>query len=235
MTRSALSTLAYVALVRARRKFSNREEHCIRETWTAEQELVLLRLYPDMPNEVLAARLNKTLQQICSKAYRLGLKKSPEFSKKIRQDWGSATRFKKGNTPWNCGMKGLPARGRAPETQFKKGQKPHTWLPVGSTRVSADGYLQRKISDTGYPPRDWKGIHILLWEEHFGPIPAGHCVCFKDNNKQNVVIDNLELITRAERMRRNSIHRYPPELKSAIRIISKLKRTIQEVEHEEQD
>lgn len=209
MTRSALSTLAYEALVRARRKFSNREERCIRETWTAEQELVLLRLYPDMPNEVLAARLNKTLQQICSKAYRLGLKKSPEFSKKIRQDWGSATRF-------------------------KKGQKPHTWLPVGSTRISADGYLQRKISDTGYPPRDWKGIHILLWEEHFGPIPTGHCVCFKDNNKQNVVIDNLELITRAERMRRNSIHRYPPELKSAIRVISKLKRTIQEVEHEEQ-
>ncbi|HEJ1737371.1 TPA: HNH endonuclease, partial [Pseudomonas aeruginosa] len=202
MTRSALSTLAYEALVRARRKFSNREERCIRETWTAEQELVLLRLYPDMPNEVLAARLNKTLQQICSKAYRLGLKKSPEFSKKIRQDWGSATRF-------------------------KKGQKPHTWLPVGSTRISADGYLQRKISDTGYPPRDWKGIHILLWEEHFGPIPTGHCVCFKDNNKQNVVIDNLELITRAERMRRNSIHRYPPELKSAIRVISKLKRTIQ--------
>ncbi|WBH53522.1 hypothetical protein PALA8_04322 [Pseudomonas aeruginosa] len=85
------------------------------------------------------------------------------------------------------------------------------------------------------PPRDWKGIHILLWEEHFGPIPTGHCVCFKDNNKQNVVIDNLEIITRAERMRRNSIHRYPPELKSAIRVISKLKRTIQEVEHEEQD
>lgn len=76
MTRSALSTIAYEALVRARRKFSNREERCIRETWTAEQELVLLRLYPDMPNEVLAARLNKTLQQICSRAYRLGLKKA---------------------------------------------------------------------------------------------------------------------------------------------------------------
>ncbi|HBO4421467.1 TPA: HNH endonuclease, partial [Pseudomonas aeruginosa] len=55
MTRSALSNIAYEALVRARRKFSNREERCIRETWTAEQELVLLRLYPDMPNEVLAA------------------------------------------------------------------------------------------------------------------------------------------------------------------------------------
>ncbi|RUB45262.1 HNH endonuclease signature motif containing protein [Pseudomonas aeruginosa] len=217
MTRSALSTIAYEALVRARRKFSNREERCIREIWTAEQELVLLRLYPDMPNEVLAARLNKTVQQIYAKAHRLGLKKSPELAKQILQA---------------CGRK-LQIEGNA--TQFKKGQKPHTWLPVGSTRVSADGYLQRKISDTGYPPRDWKGMHILLWEEHFGPIPTGHCVCFKDNNKQNVVIDNLELITRAERMRRNSIHRYPPELKSAIRVISKLKRTIQEVEHEKQD
>ncbi|HCA7627791.1 HNH endonuclease signature motif containing protein [Pseudomonas aeruginosa] len=217
MTRSALSTIAYEALVRARSKFSNREERCIREIWTAEQELVLLRLYPDMPNEVLAARLNKTVQQIYAKAHRLGLKKSPELAKQILQA---------------CGRK-LQIEGNA--TQFKKGQKPHTWLPVGSTRVSADGYLQRKISDTGYPPRDWKGMHILLWEEHFGPIPTGHCVCFKDNNKQNVVIDNLELITRAERMRRNSIHRYPPELKSAIRVISKLKRTIQEVEHEKQD
>ena len=217
MTRSALSTIAYEALVRARSKFSNREERCIREIWTAEQELVLLRLYPDMPNEVLAARLNKTVQQIYAKAHRLGLKKSPELAKQILQA---------------CGRK-LQIEGNA--TQFKKGQKPHTWLPVGSTRVSADGYLQRKISDTGYPPRDWKGMHILLWEEHFGPIPTGHCVCFKDNNQQNVVIDNLELITRAERMRRNSIHRYPPELKSAIRVISKLKRTIQEVEHEKQD
>ncbi|MGU5163829.1 HNH endonuclease, partial [Pseudomonas aeruginosa] len=191
MTRSALSTIAYEALVRARSKFSNREERCIREIWTAEQELVLLRLYPDMPNEVLAARLNKTVQQIYAKAHRLGLKKSPELAKQILQACGrklqiegNATQFKKGHTPWNCGMKGLLARGRSSETQFKKGQKPHTWLPVGSTRVSADGYLQRKISDTGYPPRDWKGMHILLWEEHFGPIPTGHCVCFKDNNKQ---------------------------------------------------
>ena len=147
MTRSALSNIAYEALVRARRKFSNREERCIRETWTAEQELVLLRLYPDMPNEVLAARLNKTLQQICSKAYRLGLKKSPEFSKKIRQDWGSATRFKKGNTPWNCGMKGLPARGRSSETQFKKGQKPHTGN--GRGRVILSGTAADMIPGVG--------------------------------------------------------------------------------------
>ncbi|MDF5811769.1 hypothetical protein P4118_10700 [Pseudomonas aeruginosa] len=103
MTRPSLSTVAYEALVRARRKFSNREEHCIRETWTAEQELVLLRLYPDMPNEVLATRLNKTVQQIYAKAHRLGLKKSPELAKQILQACGrklqiegNATQFPKG-------------------------------------------------------------------------------------------------------------------------------------------
>ena len=61
------------------------------------------------------------------------------------------------------------------------------------------------------------------------------CVCFKDGNKTHIALNNLELLTRAERMRRNTIHRYPEELKSAIRAIGKLKRTIREVENEEQD
>lgn len=99
MTRSALSTLAYEALVRARRKFSNREERCIRETWTAEQELVLLRLYPDMPNEVLAARLNKTLQQICSKAYRLGLKKAPSSPRRSGRTGAAQLGSRRGKSP----------------------------------------------------------------------------------------------------------------------------------------
>lgn len=78
-------------------------------------------------------------------------------------------------------------------------------------------------------------MHVLLWEEHHGPVPINMCVCFKDGNKAHIALNNLELLTRAERMRRNTIHRYPEELKSAIRAIGKLKRTIREVEHEEQD
>jgi hypothetical protein len=77
-------------------------------------------------------------------------------------------------------------------------------------------------------------VHILLWQEHNGQVPAGHCVCFVDGNKQHVALDNLELITRAERMRRNTIHRYPPELKDAIRTVAKLKRTIKEIERDEE-
>ena len=111
-------------------------------------------------------------------------------------------------------------------TQFKPGRRPHTWRPIGSERTSPDGYKQRKVSDTGYPPRDWIGLHCLLWREHHGDIPAGHIVVFRDRNKQHIHIGNLELISRAEHCRRNSIHNYPPELKDAMRALGKLKRTI---------
>jgi hypothetical protein len=123
--------------------------------------------------------------------------------------------------------------GRMPETQFKPGARPHTWKPIGSTRVTNDGYLQRKISDTGYPPRDWVGVHILLWEEAHGPIPKGHALIFKDRNKGNLCLENFELITRAELMRRNTIHNYPPELVDVIRLGGALKRRLRRIGEEQ--
>ena len=65
------------------------------------------------------------------------------------------------------------------ETQFKPDTRPHTWKPIGSTRLSREGYLQRKISDTGYPPKDWVGVHILMWQEAHGPLPKGFAVSFR--------------------------------------------------------
>lgn len=120
------------------------------------------------------------------------------------------------------GVRGWSAGGRVRETQFKPGGRPHSWLPIGSERTSKDGYLQRKVTDTGYPPRDGVGVHILIWREHCGEIPPGHVVVFRDRNKHNLQLGNLELISRAENCRRNSIHRYPPELKEVIRLQKRL-------------
>lgn len=53
-------------------------------------------------------------------------------------------------------------------------------------------------------------------------------VTFRDRNPQNVVIENLELISRQEGMKRNSIQNYPKEVKSTIRLLSKLKKIINE-------
>jgi hypothetical protein len=145
---------------------------------------------------------------------------------------GLGHRFPKGNVPMNKGVKspGFSA-GRMSEHWFKKGESRNK-LPLGSTRVNSDGYLDRKVADTGYPPRDWKAVHIILWEEAHGRIPAGHRLAFKDRQKAHVTLDNLELVTAAEMMRRNSIHRasLPPELRSVIQIKAVLKRTIRSIE-----
>lgn len=233
----SLSAIARAALNTARKKLNGAEKSPLK-VWTHAEVELLRELYPDLPNSFIAERLGRELSQIQSKAHRLKLQKSHSFREALAAELsqsGTASRFQAGHQPWNTGMTGLPALGRSSETQFKKGRRPHTWLPVGSERVSQDGYLQRKVSDTGYPPRDWKGVHILLWEEHHGQIPAGHCVCFKDGQKTNVILENLELLSRAERMSRNTIHRYPTELKSAIRTVRKLERVIREVEREKQN
>lgn len=185
--------------------------------------------------------LGRPVSQIYGKAAGLGLHKNEEYlaspaACRLRRgdNIGANSRFQKGATPFNKGKKGWQAGGRAAETQFKKGNKPHTWLPIGSERLSKAGYLQRKVTDTGYPPRDWKGVHIILWEEHHGPVPAGHAVVFMNRDKTDICIENLELLSRGELMRRNTIHRYPPALKSVIRLAGKLKRTI-EAANEKQD
>ncbi|WP_038634494.1 HNH endonuclease signature motif containing protein [Pseudomonas chlororaphis] len=236
-----LSPLALAALTHARSKLLTVEPPRARRYWTAAEEEMLKARYPNERNEAIAADLGRSVQQIYGKASRLGLKKSEELLRLILADCGRQVSslhlgkpFKPGQKPWNTGLKGIAVNGRAKETQFKPGHKPNNWLPIGCTRT-ADGYLQRKVTDTGYPPADWIPVHVLLWEEHNGPVPAGQCVCFIDGNKSRIVLENLELITRAERMRRNTIHRYPEELKSAIRAVGKLKRVIREVEHEKQD
>jgi hypothetical protein len=144
---------------------------------------------------------------------------------------GAAHRFPKGNVPWNAGLNGWTAGGRSAETRFKPGAKPHTWVPIGTEQLR-DGYLWRKVTDNG-GRHDWRQVHVMLWEQHNGPIAKGLILVFRDRNKQNIQIDNLELITRAENCRRNSIHRYPPELKQAIRQLARVKRRIEEKRNEE--
>jgi len=50
----------------------------------------------------------------------------------------------------------------------------------------------------------WKPLHIYNWEKTNGKIPKGHCLWFKNGDTMNCELSNLELITRAENMNRNS-------------------------------
>lgn len=214
----------------------------IRRLWTASEEEQLRTLYPDTPGPELALLFSRPLDKIYSKAARLCLKKSLQYlasphACRLRRgdNVGAAYRYPKGHVPANKGTRrpGWHA-GNMKATQFKPGQMPRNWQPLGAERLSKEGYRQRKMTDTGYPPRDWVPVHWLLWIEHNGPIPSGHKLVFRDGNKEHIALDNLELITNADMMRRNSIHRYPPALKQVIRAAGKLNRMI-EAAHAKQD
>lgn len=207
-----------------------------RRHWT-RAEIDFLRIsYPDTPTVEIAARLGRGIRATYEKANALGIGKSAAFlasSRAGRFDGvrGLPTRFKPGQTPWNKGTH-FSAGGRSAETRFRKGQKPHTWNPVGHERITKDGILQRKVSDTGCTPRDYKAVHTLVWEAAHGPVPKGHIVVFRDRDRRNFALANLECISRTENMRRNSVHRLPKEVAQAVQLRGALNRKINRITKE---
>lgn len=105
---------------------------------------------------------------------------------------GRTGQFKKGETSWNKGKKGLNTGGEA--GWFKKGTIPANHKFVGSERVNKDGYIEVKIAE----PNLWDLKPRITYREHHGEIPNGKVVIFKDNNKLNCEPENLMLISRAQ-------------------------------------
>lgn len=100
--------------------------------------------------------------------------------------------------------------------------------PIGTEYTHRSGYLMRKINNN-LPLRDrWKAVHIIEWEEHHGPVPSNYLVTFKDADKKNIGIENLELISRQQLLLHNTIHRYPKEVIGLIRLHRKFEREIKE-------
>lgn len=109
---------------------------------------------------------------------------------------GRTGRFPPGHVPANKGQKG---RRCSPATEFKKGHTPQNWKPVGTEALRSDGYTWVKVAE----PNKWREKHRLLWEAANGPVPPGHALIFADGNKQNITLENLILVTRAQLARLN--------------------------------
>jgi hypothetical protein len=108
---------------------------------------------------------------------------------------GFTGNFPKGHVPHNKGVRGVYYSG-CEKGWFKKGHVPRNYMPVGSERVTADGYVEIKVSDTAMPvQRRWKAKHIIIWEKKYGKVPEGHCLIFLDGNKLNITLNNLMMIS----------------------------------------
>ena len=172
----------------------------------------------------------------------MGLKKSKEYlaspsSCRLDGVTGSSNRFKKGQSAWNKGMKGLNTGGQA--GWFKPGHRGgkalEKYQPIGTIRTSKDGYLQMKIHD-GMPLQSrWRGLHLVNFEAVHGPINTKtHALCFRDGNRQNCAVENLELITRAALALRNMITPIPPEIRKVMQLRGAITRQINKRKNNEQ-
>lgn len=203
--------------------------------WTASEKRLVRKLYANERTVDIARQIGVRTEVVYSLASRLGLNKSEKFlatSKSGRILRGGklsvATQFQKGHVPANKGLRRPGyAPGRMRETQFKKGQRGNKWVPIGTERINADGYWSVKVAETTRYDKSWKQKHRLLWEQAHGPVPAGHIVAFKDGDKLNCVLENLELMTMADNARRNVIWRKAPrELADIVMLRAKIQRQI---------
>jgi len=118
------------------------------------------------------------------------------------------------------------------ETQFKKGELTGAaqarWVPVGTEVLDVEGYLKRKISDdrTKASRFNWRYVHTMTWEAKHGPVPRGCAIAFRNGDKADIREENLELVTRQELMRRNTIHNLPKALAEVIQLRGALVRQI---------
>jgi hypothetical protein len=207
-----------------------------RQQWTDEEVARLRAMYPHHKTADIAPAFGRSERQVYQKANGLGLKKTAEYlaspeACRLRRgdDTGAAFRFQKGGTSWNKGMKGLQIGGE--ETQFAPGQLPHNTLEIGSLRVSKDGTLQRKISNSkGSSSARWRGVHELIWVEANGAMPPKHIVVFKPGMRttelDEITLDRVECISLAENMRRNTVHNLPKELAQLVLLRGALNRQI---------
>lgn len=198
--------------------------------WTPAEDATLSELYKTKPITDISKLMGRGTGSIHNRVQKLGLKRSDEY-KHIT----GCGRFTPGHKTWNAGKKGWQAGGRAKATQFKPGQPSNTWRPIGAERISKDGILYRKVSDTGVKKDDWKAVQVLVWEEHNGPLPDGQIVIFRDGNRDNFEPDNLQAMTRAENMRRNTIARYGEDYRSAAITLGWFKRKLTKLEQEHAD
>lgn len=157
--------------------------------YTDEMKQFILDNYKERYNQELADLFNQKFNtNITSRMI-----KSYKANNKLNS--GLTGKFRKGQTPHNKGKK-MPKEvyEKVKHTMFAKGNVPPNHRPVGSERISKDGYIEVKVAE----PNKWRLKQRVVYEEAKGKIPEGCTIIFLDGNKQNCNIDNLRCLTRSE-------------------------------------
>lgn len=158
------------------------------QVWTKEEKLYL--------EEIAKGKGHEEIRKLLSERFKMNFTiwqvKAAISRYKVKT--GMTGQFEKGGIPFNKGRKGVCAKG-SEKGWFKKGNRPANYRPVGSERMTVDGYVMIKVADPG----KWRLKSIVVWEEaNKRKIPKNHVIVFADGNTKNFDLDNLLLVTRAE-------------------------------------
>lgn len=190
--------------------------------WTQRQLDYLQKHYADTSMAELKRRTGHAEKSIWQRAAAMGLHKPKEFLQEqgrllSKHPNSIATRFQKGQVPMNKGkredeFRSKEASARCAKTQFKKGIRPYNTKPIGYERITDDGYILIKVS------MDCKMVlkHRWVYEQVHGEIPDGYNIMFRDGNRQNCSLDNLELVSRGEAARRQVLSETPEQRRKRI-------------------
>lgn len=187
-----------------------------RTSSTPKIDEILKENYLTIPEKRLAKYIKRSDCFVCIRLRQLGLVIPPEIIAQRKID----SQIKKGSKPLNKGKKwddfmSKEAQERSRTTTFKKGHLPKNTL---RDKVITIRYDHKNRGGAAYKYirislGKWMPLHKYYWEEKHGPIPAGHCLWFKDGNSLNCDLSNLELITRGENLARNSVDRLAGNVK----------------------
>lgn len=213
MTNKELSEALGITLTKCREKlYELGLKRMELEYWTDDQTQFLLENYEsigdaelaDIFNDLWEKRKGWTKKHIEKKRRYLKLKRTREQIKAIHSRNVKAGRFA------ICPIKAWAVRGVT---------------EVGNIRLWNHSYGDGKFAviktENGF-------VHYnrWLWIEHFGELDSDQLVVTKSGKTIAKGPDDLELIDRSEHARRNSLKRYPEELRTTVKTLRKLKREL---------
>lgn len=186
---------------------------------TEEQDKWILEHFAGRGNALLAQMFNEAFGTSFTAEQMKG------YKARHKLDSGCTGHFKKGQVPVNKGKKGCYAEG-CKKTWFASGHQPINTDPIGTEKMLGDGYIWVKVDNQPNVKKivNWKQKHRLLWEQEHGPIPEGSKLLFADGNRENVTLDNLILVTKAEAfiMNKRGLIKEDPELTKTGALVAKV-------------
>lgn len=198
-----------------------------RTTFTKQEDQYILDHYLTMPVKALAAKLHRSYTGVMGRIHKLGIVIPPHIVAQRKAN----SRFSPGRVPHNLGR--APSKEtlqKIAKTAFKKGHTPFNTKYDGaiSLRTSKGG---QKYYHIRIAKGKWVPLHQHIWEQTYGTHDTRiYCLWFKNRITTDVRLENLELITREENVRRNRERflQMPPDLQTSYKLINKLNKQIKQ-------